>query len=357
MQLREVLFMKRVLLLTLLLPLTCLAQSPGVGLTSITAASNVVGNELIFAWQQGSGGSGVNACISGWCPITFTPALLNTYFSGGGGTPANPTAKVGTSAVNGSATTYMRSDAAPPIDLTFSPTWTGTHTFNGTIAGTALSAYLAAPPAIGGTTPAAGAFSSLKDTGISGSTQCLHASTAGIISGTGSDCGSGGSSAFSTLTSGTNTSAAMIVGSGASLAATGSGSIAATSLSGMTAPSTSGVLGYLGLPEPRGVLTGAVTIALTDNSNVLHFNCTSACTQNIPANSGAGSVAFPVGAVLIFDNDCTATTALTVTLSSDTMYLSPLPSVTGTRSVSICGEMFARKETSTTWKVTGTGVT
>ncbi len=40
--------------------------------------------------------------------------------------------------------------------------------------------------------------------------------------------GSGGSSAFGSLTSGTNTGAAMVVGSGASLSATGSGAIAAT---------------------------------------------------------------------------------------------------------------------------------
>jgi hypothetical protein len=35
--------------------------------------------------------------------------------SGGGGTPANPTATAGPAAINGSATTYMRSDAAPAV--------------------------------------------------------------------------------------------------------------------------------------------------------------------------------------------------------------------------------------------------
>ncbi len=43
------------------------------------------------------------------------------------GTAANPTASVGLTAVNGSATTYMRSDAAPPIDVSIAPTWTGVH--------------------------------------------------------------------------------------------------------------------------------------------------------------------------------------------------------------------------------------
>ncbi len=42
---------------------------------------------------------------------------------------ANPTASVGLSAVNGSALTFMRSDAAPPLDQSIAPTWTGHHTF------------------------------------------------------------------------------------------------------------------------------------------------------------------------------------------------------------------------------------
>lgn len=43
---------------------------------------------------------------------------------------ANPTAKVGLTAVNGSAGTWMRSDAAPPIDVAIIPTWTGAHTWS-----------------------------------------------------------------------------------------------------------------------------------------------------------------------------------------------------------------------------------
>lgn len=43
---------------------------------------------------------------------------------------ANPTAKVALAAVNGSAATFMRSDGAPALDVTISPTWTGNHVFN-----------------------------------------------------------------------------------------------------------------------------------------------------------------------------------------------------------------------------------
>lgn len=48
---------------------------------------------------------------------------------GGGGTGANPTASVGLSPVNGVATTFMRSDAAPALSVAIVPTWTGIHTF------------------------------------------------------------------------------------------------------------------------------------------------------------------------------------------------------------------------------------
>jgi hypothetical protein len=46
-----------------------------------------------------------------------------------GGTAANPSASLGLTAINGVATTYMRSDAAPALDVTIAPTWTATHNF------------------------------------------------------------------------------------------------------------------------------------------------------------------------------------------------------------------------------------
>jgi hypothetical protein len=43
---------------------------------------------------------------------------------------ANPSALVGLSMVPGVAGTYMRSDAAPPLDQSISPNWSGNHAFN-----------------------------------------------------------------------------------------------------------------------------------------------------------------------------------------------------------------------------------
>ena len=46
---------------------------------------------------------------------------------------ANPTAQIALSTVNGVATTFMRSDAAPSLSQGIVPTWTGLHIFNGNL--------------------------------------------------------------------------------------------------------------------------------------------------------------------------------------------------------------------------------
>ena len=56
--------------------------------------------------------------------------------SSSSGTGANPSASVGLSAVNGVATTFLRSDGAPALDVTIAPTWSAVHTFQQAIAAT-----------------------------------------------------------------------------------------------------------------------------------------------------------------------------------------------------------------------------
>lgn len=55
--------------------------------------------------------------------------------------------------------------------------------------GTFATQNYATPPAIGGTTPAAGSFSILTDTAITGSSQCVQVNTSGVLSGAGVTCG------------------------------------------------------------------------------------------------------------------------------------------------------------------------
>lgn len=77
---------------------------------------------------------------------------LNAYYvyTGSGGwvavvtgtavTFANPSGSVGLTAVNGSATTAMRSDAAPALSQSITPSWTGLHTYTAGITTTGTTA-------------------------------------------------------------------------------------------------------------------------------------------------------------------------------------------------------------------------
>ncbi|HTS55228.1 MAG TPA: hypothetical protein VMH26_18315 [Burkholderiales bacterium] len=67
--------------------------------------------------QAGTGGAGGDAAV---IVIEWGSSIF-------GLTGANPSVHVSTTATNGIATTYMRSDAAPAIDQAMNPTWTGTH--------------------------------------------------------------------------------------------------------------------------------------------------------------------------------------------------------------------------------------
>ena len=81
----------------------------------------------------------------------------------------------------------------------------------GTQIWTWIQGHLVSPGAIGGTTPAAGSFTTLGATGnlttnvTGGGTQCLHASNTGVVTGTTSDCGAGGGGVSSVTCNSENT--------------------------------------------------------------------------------------------------------------------------------------------------------
>jgi hypothetical protein len=89
---------------------------------------SVVGNPL----ASGTAGAEITASGNGQV-LQMAAGVLSFAALTAGMIPSlggNPSASVGLSATNGVATTYMRSDAAPALSQSISPTWTGNHTFS-----------------------------------------------------------------------------------------------------------------------------------------------------------------------------------------------------------------------------------
>jgi hypothetical protein len=127
---------------SLAVPLSA-SPSASVGLAAVNgSASTFMRSDAAPAISQ--------AIVPTWSALhTFTLAPKVSAFAGGGAqmvvtdnvgqlgvqaipsaSVANPTATIGLSAVNGSASSAMRSDGAPALSQAIVPTWTGAHTFS-----------------------------------------------------------------------------------------------------------------------------------------------------------------------------------------------------------------------------------
>ncbi|WP_192258641.1 hypothetical protein [Mesorhizobium caraganae] len=94
------------------------ALANGVGTTGDTYAVSVTGTQNL------GGGSEL---YSAGDMLIYNGTTWDHISSSNPATPANPTATVALAAKNGTAPTFMRSDAAPAIDQAIVPTWTGAH--------------------------------------------------------------------------------------------------------------------------------------------------------------------------------------------------------------------------------------
>lgn len=117
-----------------------------------------------------------------------------------------------------------------------------------------------------------------------------------------------------------------------------------------TLPSVaSTTLGYLN--TPLDAKTANYTAVDGDQGKTILLSSGSGVTFTIPANA---SVAYENGTVLTFIN--MSSSNLSVAITSDTMYLAGTGS-TGTRTIAQYGVATAIKMTSTTWLISGTGLT
>jgi hypothetical protein len=145
----------------------------------------------------------------------------------------------------------------------------------------------------------------------------------------GAACGSGGSTAFSALTGSTNSTAAMVVGTGASLGVSGSGTINATSVNGNTFPASAGFTSG-GVFYASSTSAAATSALLTNNVVMLGGGAGGAPKNSLATDSGtaftytgtagfagkyfvgtgttAGFLFLPQGTTSTGDANCTTTT-------------------------------------------------
>jgi hypothetical protein len=109
-------------------------------------------------------------------------------------------------------------------------------------------------------------------------------------------------------------------------------------------------VGYRNIPQ--NAQTGSYTLTLADSGDhIYHALGAAAATYTIPAN---GSVAYPIGTAITFVNMAAAN--VTIAITTDTMYLSSA-GTTGSRTLAQYGSATAIKLTSTTWLISGSGLT
>jgi hypothetical protein len=125
---------------------------------------------------------------------------------------------------------------------------------------------------------------------------------------------------------------------------------AITFAAGQTVDGTSGI-GYINIPQNSQ--SAAYTLVAADAGKHIFHPSTdaNARTFTIPAN---GSVAYPIGTAISFVNMTSQVVSIAIT--TDTMYLAGT-GTTGTRSLAQYGTATALKMTSTTWIISGAGLT
>ena len=120
-------------------------------------------------------------------------------------------------------------------------------------------------------------------------------------------------------------------------------------LTNCTADGTNAV-GFLTIPQ--NAQTGSYTLVLADSGkSIFHAAAAAVATYTIPAN---GTVAYPIGTTVTFIN--MSTNAVTISITTDTLYLAGT-GTTGSRTLALYGVATATKMTSTTWIISGSGLT
>ena len=147
------------------------------------------------------------------------------------------------------------------------------------------------------------------------------------------------------------TGSTLTVADGKTLTASNSITLAGTDSTTMTFPPASASVGYLNIPINSQ--SAAYTTVLADSGKAIFHPSTDANARTFTIDSNA-NVAYAVGTAITFIN--MTSQVVTIAITSDTMYLAGT-GTTGSRSLAQYGLATAVKMTTTTWIISGNGLT
>jgi len=143
----------------------------------------------------------------------------------------------------------------------------------------------------------------------------------------------------------------LAVADGKSFSVSNSLTLAGTDSTTVTFPPASSSIGYIN--APINSQSAAYTTVLADSGKVILHPSTDANARTFTIDSNA-NVPYALGTVLTFIN--MTSQVVTIAITADTMYLAGT-GTTGSRSLAQYGIATAVKLTSTTWLISGNGVT
>ena len=294
----------------------------GTGVTTSTGTTNVVlsNSPVLVTPDLGTPSALVGTNITGTA-TAFTSSNVTTN--------ANLTGDV-TSVGNASTLATVNSNvgAFTNANITVNAKGLITAAANGTAGGTVTSVAATVP-----------AFLS-----IAGSPITTSGTLAITYSGTALPVANGGTGVTTSTGSGN-----VVLSTSPTLVTPVLGTPTSGTLSGCTVDGTNGV-GYINVPQ--NAQTGSYTLVAADaGKHIYHAAAAAAATYTIPAN---GSVAYVIGTAVTFIN--MSTNNVTVAITTDTLYLGGT-GTTGSRTLAQYGVATAVKMTSTTWVITGSGLT
>ena len=302
--------------------------SGGTGSTSTTfvnLATNVTGTLPV-----GNGGTGATTLTANNVIIGNGTSAVNFVAPGSTGNVLTSNGTTWTSAAGASGTVTSVSGTGSVQGLTLSGTVTssGSLTLGGSLSAVSLTSQ------VSGTLPIAN--------GGTGTTSTTFANLTTNVTGT-LPVGNGGTGVTSSTGSGS-----VVLSTSPSLTTPVLGTPTSGTLSNCTVDGTDAV-GFRNIPQ--NVQTGSYTLVAADSGKHIYRGSGSAATWTIPANS---SVAYAIGTALTFIN--LSATSVSIAITSDTMYLSSA-GTTGTRTLAQYGSATAIKIASTTWIISGSGLT